>query len=180
MACLACLRACAIRQWSAADRMSRSAKTMSWLTEGSLKKAVCEASLWIPLISFAARASTAVILAPFWAGRRSSVPQVMHGAMRDGRTRSFIAALKHWLRSTGSVSERFQIGHHAQRKAATATAPLHVCMYDMVYMAVPTRTLTHMHLTTTPRTARTHLREWCSAGSNAGNSTHATPQPYAM
>ena len=32
--------------------MSRSASITSWLTERSLKKAMCEASLWIPLISF--------------------------------------------------------------------------------------------------------------------------------
>ena len=41
----------------------------------SLKKAVCEASVWIPLwITFAPRASTAVMLAPFLAGRHSSTP----------------------------------------------------------------------------------------------------------
>ena len=40
--------------------MSRSAGITPWLTERSLKKAVCEASrsMWIPLIGFAARVST--------------------------------------------------------------------------------------------------------------------------
>ena len=43
--------------------MSRSASITSWLTERSLKKAVCEASLWIPLTSFAARVR---VLPPCW------------------------------------------------------------------------------------------------------------------
>ena len=74
--------------------MSRSASITSGLTERSLKKAVCEAPLWIPLISFAARVSTAVILAPCLAGRHSSMLYVMHGAMRDRRTSSFVASLR--------------------------------------------------------------------------------------
>ena len=54
-ACRAYWRACAMRQWSSADKRSRSASITSWLTERSLKKAVCDASLLMPLISFAAR-----------------------------------------------------------------------------------------------------------------------------
>ena len=68
----------------------------------SLKKAVCEASLWIPLISFAARVSTAVMLAPCSAESHSSMPLVMHGAMRDRRTSSSVDAQKYCLRRTGS------------------------------------------------------------------------------
>lgn len=42
-----------------ADRAARSASVKSWLTVQPMKKAVCEASLWILLISFGARVSTA-------------------------------------------------------------------------------------------------------------------------
>ena len=54
--------------------MSRSASITSWLTERSVKKAVCEASLWTLLISFAARVSTAVMLAPFLTARHRFMP----------------------------------------------------------------------------------------------------------
>ena len=46
--------------------MSVSASNTSWLTERSLEKAMCEASPWIPLTSFAAHVSTGVMLAPCW------------------------------------------------------------------------------------------------------------------
>ena len=51
--------------------MSRSASITSCLTERSLKKAVCEAFLWIPLISFA-RVGNTVCWHHSWQG--ASVP----------------------------------------------------------------------------------------------------------
>ena len=90
--------------------MSRSARITSWLTERSLKKAVCEASLWIPLISFAARVSAAVMLAPFLAGRHRA-PQ-FHAV---GHARCY----------AGPEDEQFR--HRTQVLAAQDQQPLMQC-----------------------------------------------------
>ena len=101
-ACRAYWRACAMRQWSSYDKTSRSASVTSWLTERSMKKAVYEASLQMPLICFAARINAAVMLAPRLASRHSSIPLDMRGAIRVRRTSNFVAALRCWQRRTGS------------------------------------------------------------------------------
>ena len=62
-----------MRQWSSADEMSGSGSIISWLTERAMKNVMCEASLRMPLISFAARINNAVILAPRLAWRHSSI-----------------------------------------------------------------------------------------------------------
>ena len=66
-------RACATWQWSSAGKTSRSASITSWLAKRPMKKAVCDASLQMPLMSFTARTSTAV-MAPRMDGRHNSIP----------------------------------------------------------------------------------------------------------
>ena len=67
-----------------------------------MKKVMCAAFLRMPLMSLVARGSTAVMLAPCLVGRHASMPSVMHGAIRDRRTSSFVAARKCWQSRTGS------------------------------------------------------------------------------